>query len=105
MKMEEMYREVAKALGAKYKEMENATDCCGVGSEGDVAMKIALKKIKNAEKANATIVPLACAGCELMLTTVAKREGSKVLFPSFSSLIVSCFNDLDSWVEKIAKKL
>ena len=101
VRIEKLYREIARALGAEYVEMKDATECCGAGSEGEVAMKIAKKKVENADNSGADFVPLVCAGCEAMLTVASKQVGAKAKFPSLSSLVVSCFDDLDKWIEKL----
>jgi|GEM_PF-1571764 len=105
VKIERLYGEIAKALGAEYVEMKDATDCCGAGSEGEVAMAIATRKVENADKSGADLVPLACAGCEAMLAVASKQAGTKAKFPSLSSLVVSCFDDLDKWIEKLGGAL
>jgi Fe-S oxidoreductase len=105
VKVEKLYREIAKALGAVYVEMKEATDCCGAGSEGQVAMAIAQRKVENADKSGADLVPLACAGCEAMLAVASKQAKTKARFPSMSSLVVSCFDDLDRWIEKLGGTL
>lgn len=105
VRIEKLYREIARALGAEYVEMKDATECCGAGSEGEVAMKIAKKKVENADNSGADFVPLVCAGCEAMLAVASKQTGTKAKFPSLSSLVVSCFDDLDKWIEKLGGAL
>ena len=101
VRIEKLYREIARALGAEYVEMKDATDCCGAGSEGEVAMKIAKKKVENADNSGADFVPLVCAGCEAILAVASRQAGTKAKFLSLSSLVVSCFDDLDKWIEKL----
>ena len=103
LKMDELYREIANALGAEYVEMPEATDCCGAGSEGKVAIEIAKRKVENADKTDADICPLACAGCEAILSIVSKQTKSKTKFTSLSTLIASCMTDLDKRIEKLNK--
>jgi len=103
LKMDELYKEIAKALGAEYVEMPNATDCCGAGSEGKVAVEIATRKVENADKTDADACPLACAGCEAVLSMVSKQAKSKTKFTSLSTLIASCMTDLDKRIEKLDK--
>ncbi len=105
VRLERLYRGIAGALGAEYVEMKDASDCCGAGSEGKVAMAIAGKKIENADNSKADLVPLACAGCEAMLAVASKQHKSRVKVVSLSSLVVSCFDDLDRWVEKLGGAL
>jgi len=102
IKMEELYREIADALGVRYVEMKDATECCGAGSEGEIGIKIAERKVENAENSGADIVPLACAGCEAVLTVASKQHNAKVKFISLSSLIAICFDDLDIWIDKLS---
>lgn len=103
-KMEEMYPAIVEKLGATYVEMPNAIDCCGAGSEGNVAVEIAKKKALNADKVNADVCPLVCAGCEAILTVASKQAKTKARFISLSALIVSCFKDLDGIMEKLKEK-
>jgi len=103
VKMDELYREIAEALGAEYVEMPDAAVCCGAGSEGNVAMEIAGRKVENADKTEADICPLVCAGCEAMLSVASKQANSKTRFTSLSALIASCMNDLDRRIEKLNK--
>jgi L-lactate dehydrogenase complex protein LldF len=105
VKIEKLYREITKSLGADYVKMKEATECCGAGSEGEVAMKIAKRKVQNADESGADFVPLVCAGCEAILTMASKQHNSRVKFISLSSLVVSCFDDLDRWVEKLGGTL
>lgn len=101
LRMEEMYPHIIEKLGATYVEMPNATDCCGAGSEGNVAVEIAKKKALNADKVDADVCPLACAGCEAILTVASKQAKVKARFTSLSALVVSCFNDLDGILKKL----
>ncbi|MEA3255195.1 MAG: (Fe-S)-binding protein [Candidatus Altiarchaeota archaeon] len=106
VKLKELYGGITEALGASYVEMKDAEGCCGAGSEGDVAMAIAKKKVENANNSGADFVPLACAGCEAMLAVASKQAvGSKAEFISLSSLVVSCFDDLDKWIDKLGGTL
>ena len=98
-----MYPEIVKHLGGTYVPMPNAEDCCGAGSEGNVAIEVGKKKANNADKVNAEVCPLACAGCEAMLTVSAKQAKAHVKFISLSSLVASCFEDFDEIVEKLKK--
>ena len=101
--MDELYKEIAKALGAEYVEMPYKTECCGAGSEGNVAMEIAKRKVESADKTDADACPLACAGCEAILSIVSKQAKSKTKFTSLSTLIASCMTDLDKRIEKLNK--
>ncbi|HIE34089.1 MAG TPA: (Fe-S)-binding protein, partial [Candidatus Altiarchaeales archaeon] len=92
LKMDKLYRGIMEKLGGEYVEMPNATDCCGAGSEGNVALEIAKKKVRNVNKTNAVICPLSCAGCEAILTVAAKQESAKTRFPSISTVVASCFD-------------
>ncbi len=103
LKMEELYKKISNALGAEYVEMPDATDCCGAGSEGTVAMEIAKKKVGNADGTEADVCPLACAGCEAILGIVSKQAKSRTKFSSLSTLIASCMTDLDKRIEKLNK--
>lgn len=103
IKIEGLYSEIARALGAGYVEMKEATECCGAGSEGEVAMKIAKRKVENADNSGADLVPLVCAGCEAILTVASNQLKSKTKFLSLSSLVASCFDDLDERIEKFEK--
>ncbi len=105
LRMKMLYKEIARALGADYVEMKDASDCCGAGSEGQVAMKIAKRKVENAAESGADLAPMVCAGCEAMLSVAAKQNNIDVKFISLSSLIASCFNDLDKWIEKLGGTL
>ena len=48
---------------------------------------------------------MACAGCEAVLIIASKQHNSRVKFISLSSLVVSCFDDLDKWIEKLGGTL
>ena len=101
--MDELYKEIANALGATYVEMPDATECCGAGSEGSTAMDIATKKVQNADLVDATLCPLSCAGCEAMLGVASRQAKTKAKFTSISALVASCFDDLDEIIEKLNK--
>jgi len=103
VKMEDLYKDIAKALGAEYVEMPDATECCGAGSEGNVAMEIAKRKVNKADKSEADACPLVCAGCEAILGVASKQAKSKTKFISLSTLIASCMTDLDKRIEKLNK--
>ncbi len=103
LRTDEMYKTIVEELGGRYVEAPNATDCCGAGSEGNVAMEIAKKKVTGADEVDADICPLACAGCEAMLSVASKQAKSKTKFISISVLIASCFNNLDDIFEELKK--
>ncbi|HEX54688.1 MAG: hypothetical protein DRO94_00580 [Candidatus Altiarchaeales archaeon] len=104
LKMDKLYKGVMEVLGGEYVEMPNATACCGAGSEGNVALEIAKKKINSAESVNAFMCPLSCAGCEAILKVTAKQISAKTRFPSISTVVASCFDDLEERIVELAKK-
>jgi Fe-S oxidoreductase len=102
--IEEIYRTISEYLGATYVEMDKATTCCGAGSEGQVMAAIAERKVLEAAKTDADVCPLGCAGCESLLKQVGTQKGIKTKFISLTSLLASCFSDMEKYVEKYEPK-
>jgi Fe-S oxidoreductase len=98
--IERMYKRIVDYLGATYVEMSNPTACCGAGSEGSTMTTIAEKKVLDAGKTGADVCPLACAGCEALMSQMGKQKGVKTNFTSISALIVSCFRDLEEYLRR-----
>ncbi|MFH1402686.1 MAG: (Fe-S)-binding protein [Candidatus Altiarchaeota archaeon] len=100
IKVEELYRTIVEYLGATYVEMSEPDTCCGAGSDGSTMTAIAEKKVLDAGRTGADLCPLACAGCEALMSQIGRQKGVKTRFISLSSLVVSCFRDLDMYLEK-----
>ncbi|MBD3387996.1 MAG: hypothetical protein GF416_03010 [Candidatus Altiarchaeales archaeon] len=104
VKIKDLYEVIVDYLGGSYVEMSDPCACCGAGSDGAAMTALAEKKVSDAGATGADLCPLACAGCEALLSQIGGKQGVETKFISVSSLIVSCFSELDRLLEKYEPK-
>ncbi len=91
-------RKVLESLGVEIIEMENSREnsfCCGAGGGvksqfKDLAMRVGIKRIKEAEKTGAEVIVSCCPFCKLHLNQAAEESGSKLRVVDLIELVNRC---------------